>query len=86
MTHDPEIAKGYDRDPFHFGHITVGWLFAILDSQTKMLDRARDIQGPLFCIVAGDDRVVSKDAAERFTALSDIGRVATTGDRVAKRA
>lgn len=66
LTHDVEAARSYDRDPLRFGHATAGWLFAVFDSQNKMLDRATDLRGPLFCIAAGDDRVVSNEATEQF--------------------
>jgi alpha-beta hydrolase superfamily lysophospholipase len=66
LTHDPAIAKSYDRDPLRFGHATAGWLFAVFDAQDEMLHRAADLQRPLFCIAAGDDRVVSNAATERF--------------------
>ncbi|HEX3596712.1 MAG TPA: alpha/beta fold hydrolase, partial [Polyangiaceae bacterium] len=66
MTHDPNAAKSYDADPYHFGHVTMGWVFAILESQSKTLERAEQFDTPLFCIAAGDDRVVSNAATERF--------------------
>jgi acylglycerol lipase len=66
MTHDTEVARRYDKDPLRFGHVTAGFIVAALDAQTEMLDRARDFAGPLYCIVAGDDRIVSNAATERF--------------------
>ena len=66
LTHDAAIAKSYDHDPLRFGHATAGWLFAVFDAQDQMLDRAADLRRPLFCIAAGDDRVVSNAATERF--------------------
>jgi alpha-beta hydrolase superfamily lysophospholipase len=66
MTHNPDVAKGYDKDPFHFGHVTVGWFFAVMEAQSKVLDRAGELVDPFFCIAAGDDRVVSTEAARLF--------------------
>ena len=66
MTHDAELARQYDKDPLRFGHITAGFLLAVLEEQTEILARARDLSGPLYCIVAGEDRVVSNAATERF--------------------
>ncbi len=70
MTHDTAIAENYDRDPYRFGHVTVGWFFAMLDAQRDVLARAGAIEGPLFCIAAGDDRVVSLAETERFFELA----------------
>ena len=66
MTHDANIAASYDRDPYHFGHVTIGFFFAVLDAQNEALDRAPELAVPLFCIAAGEDRVVDLAATERF--------------------
>ncbi|HEX4337047.1 MAG TPA: alpha/beta hydrolase [Polyangiaceae bacterium] len=66
MTHDEKVVQSYDRDPYHFNHVTIGWFFAMLESQKRVLERASALQGPLFCIAAGDDRVVSNRATEQF--------------------
>ncbi|HVW26281.1 MAG TPA: lysophospholipase [Polyangiaceae bacterium] len=66
MTHDPRAAASYDRDEYHFGHITMGFFFAALEAQNDVLERARAIRQPLFCIAAGEDRVVDVEATKRF--------------------
>jgi len=66
MTHDEKIAKNYDRDPYHFGHVTMGFFFATLAAQSEVLERANELRLPLFCIAAGDDRVVDVTTTEQF--------------------
>lgn len=66
MTHDRIAATSYDRDEYHFGHVTTGFFFAALDAQTEVLERAPQMRTPLFCIAAGDDRVVDVAATRSF--------------------
>lgn len=70
LTHDPEIASSYDRDPLGFHHVTAGWFVAVVAAQREALALAPRMSVPAFCIAAGDDRVVSTAATERvFGAL-----------------
>jgi alpha-beta hydrolase superfamily lysophospholipase len=66
MTHDAEIVKGYDADPLRFSHVTVGWFGQVSLAQAEVMERARMLTTPCFCIAAGDDRVVSVAAIRRF--------------------
>ncbi len=69
-THDAAIARAYDEDPLSFHHVTAGWFVAISAAQRDALDRAPTLFVPLFCIAAGEDRVVSLRATKRFFALA----------------
>jgi lysophospholipase len=66
MSHDAERVKAYDQDPLGFHHVTVGWFLEIQRTHAGSLDVARRISVPVFCIAAGDDRIVSTDATRRF--------------------
>ena len=66
MTHDAELAKSYDTDPLHFGHITLGWFAAVTAAQASLFRDAFALSVPIFCIAAGDDRAASVDATRRF--------------------
>jgi alpha-beta hydrolase superfamily lysophospholipase len=70
MTHDPRAATSYDRDEYHFGHITMGFFFAAQYAQNEVLERANELRQPLFCIAAGEDRVVDVNATRRFFELA----------------
>jgi len=69
-THDAEIARRYDEDPLGFRHVTIGWFLAVGAAQRELLSRAPELRTPLFCIAAGDDRLVSLEATRRFFALA----------------
>lgn len=66
ISHDPEIVARYDSDPLGFHHVTARWFTETSRAQTEALQHANRITLPLFCIAAGDDRVVSVDATRRW--------------------
>jgi alpha-beta hydrolase superfamily lysophospholipase len=66
MTHDENIVKAYDSDPLRFSHVTVGWFNEVSRAQADLMERARTLTAPCFCIAAGDDRAVSVAATRRF--------------------
>jgi alpha-beta hydrolase superfamily lysophospholipase len=69
-TRNTEIAARYDEDPLRFKHVTIGWFNAISQAQRDLLSRAPELRTRLFCVAAGDDRVVSLEATRRFFALA----------------
>lgn len=66
ISHDPEIVARYDSDPLGFHHVTARWFTETSHAQTDAFQNAHRITLPLFCIAAGDDRVVSVDATRRW--------------------
>jgi lysophospholipase len=66
MCHDPAVVARYDTDTLRFNHVTVGWFVAIGRAQEELLARAPALRTPVYCIAAGDDRVVSLDATRRL--------------------
>jgi alpha-beta hydrolase superfamily lysophospholipase len=65
LTHDAALASTYDHDPHHFDHVTVGWFEQVRQAQEILQTRAAELTLPVFCIAAGDDRVVSVPAVRR---------------------
>jgi alpha-beta hydrolase superfamily lysophospholipase len=65
LTHDPELAAGYDTDPLGFHHATAGWFIEAERAQVQLLDVAPRLRCPVLLLAAGDDRVASTDAARR---------------------
>lgn len=66
MCHDPAVVARYDSDPLRFDHVTVGWFVTIGKAQEELFGRAPALRARLYCIAAGDDRVVSVEATRRF--------------------
>lgn len=66
MSHDPNVVARYDSDPLGFHHVTARWFTETSRAQTEAFQNANRITLPLFCIAAGDDRVVSVDATRRL--------------------
>jgi lysophospholipase len=66
MCHSPDVVARYDTDPLRFNHITVGWFVAIGRAQEELFARAPALRAPVYCIAAGDDRVVSLEATRRL--------------------
>jgi alpha-beta hydrolase superfamily lysophospholipase len=65
LTHDTALATTYDQDPLHFGHVTVGWFNQVSKAQEALPAKARSLTLPVYCIAAGDDRVVDVAATRR---------------------
>jgi len=66
VCHDPAVVARYDTDPLRFNHVTVGWFVATEKAQEELFARAPALRSPIYCIAAGDDRLVSLDATRRF--------------------
>jgi len=65
LTHDAALAATYDQDPLHFDHVTVGWFDQVGRAQDRVRDRAPRLELPVFCIAAGEDRVVAVEETRR---------------------
>ncbi len=68
LTHDPEAAAAYDRDPLITRNIPVNILLDLHDAGTRLLSDAGAITTPTLLIGAGTDWVVDLDAQRRFFA------------------
>jgi alpha-beta hydrolase superfamily lysophospholipase len=44
----------------------MGFFFAVQDAQNEVMERASQVRQPLFCIAAGEDRVVDVGATKQF--------------------
>jgi alpha-beta hydrolase superfamily lysophospholipase len=66
MCHDAAVVARYDTDQLRFNHVTVGWFVAISRAQEELFARVPALRAPVYCIAAGDDRVVSLDATRRL--------------------
>jgi acylglycerol lipase len=69
-THDVEIARAYDADPLGFKFVRAGWFLEIMQAHRELFASASRFRLPLFCIAAGEDRLVSTPATERFFAVA----------------
>lgn len=66
LTHDPEQAEAYRRDPLISRNIAVGILLGMHDTATRILDDAGAIRTPTLILAAGSDWVVKTSAQRRF--------------------
>ncbi|OQW47267.1 MAG: hypothetical protein A4S09_15855 [Proteobacteria bacterium SG_bin7] len=66
LTHDEAIYKTYDRDPLRHDKISLALYLGMIDSFNFVLLNASKIHVPIFIQLAGDDKVTSRKAAERF--------------------
>ena len=66
LTHDPEMAKDYDRDPLISKNIAVNILLGLFDTSSRLMADAGAIRVPALTLSAGSDWVVSRPAQQRF--------------------
>lgn len=69
-THDVEIARAYDTDPLGFKFVRAGWFLEITAAHRELFASAPRFRVPLFCIAAGEDRLVSTPAIQRFFSVA----------------
>ncbi len=66
LTHDPEQAEDYRRDPLIFRRIAVKMLLDLHDTSTRLLADAGAVTVPLLVLAAGKDWLVQESAQRRF--------------------
>jgi len=66
LTHDPEQADLYTRDPLISRAIAVNILIDLHDTSTRLMADAGSIRTPVLLLAAGSDRVVKLSAQRRF--------------------
>lgn len=65
MTHDPEKARAYDRDPLVFKNATARWFTEARSAQERVLANAPKLLLPLYVAFGTADPVASMTAAKR---------------------
>jgi alpha-beta hydrolase superfamily lysophospholipase len=68
LTHDAARAALYDADPLRFRFVTARWFTETQKAQLEAMESAHSLRLPVYCLAAGDDRIVSVQATERFLA------------------
>jgi alpha-beta hydrolase superfamily lysophospholipase/SAM-dependent methyltransferase len=66
LTHDPEMAADYDRDPLISKNIAVNILLGLFDTSSRLMADAGAIRVPALTLGAGSDWVVDGAAQRRF--------------------
>lgn len=66
LTHDPDQAEAYNRDPLIFPQIAVNMLLDVHHAAKRVLDDAAAINVPLMVLAAGSDWVVREAPQRRF--------------------
>ena len=66
LSHDPQIARDYQRDPLVHHRVTLRAAAALQTSMRQALDDARQIRPPTLLLYGAEDRVVSIAACQRF--------------------
>jgi alpha-beta hydrolase superfamily lysophospholipase len=66
LSHDLEIVKSYDKDPFRHNRISPRLYLDFLETFPKIYNSASRLQLPCLIQFAGDDRLVDKNATLKF--------------------
>src|SRR5207247_1531157 len=66
LSHDMQIVNTYRHDPLRHEKISPNLYLGMLENFESAFKNADKIKIPLLMQLAGDDRVVSRPAAERF--------------------
>ncbi len=66
LSRDPQVVSAYERDPLVCSDATARWYSETLATQRAVLAGAARMALPTLVMQAGDDRIVSPDAARRF--------------------
>ncbi|HTM44204.1 MAG TPA: lysophospholipase [Polyangiaceae bacterium] len=71
LTHDPEKKAECDADTLRTSAVTARFFTEVERVQRLTLSTAKDVRLPVYCLAAGDDRVVSVKTTERW--FADLG-------------
>ncbi|MCB0349224.1 MAG: lysophospholipase, partial [Bdellovibrionales bacterium] len=66
LSHDLEVIKSYDSDPFRHNRISPKLYLDFLETFPKVFEAAHRIQLPALIQFAGDDRIVDKVSTLKF--------------------
>ncbi len=66
LTHDSQVVEETKRDPLYVRRATARWYQETLKAQAETLRRAPEFRYPLLMQQAGEDLIVSKEAAKKF--------------------
>lgn len=66
LSHEPTVLQNYDHDPLRHDKISVSLYLGILENIKFVQESAGEMRWPLLLQLAGQDRIVSTPAAERF--------------------
>lgn len=68
LSHDPAWVENFETDPLVFHHATARWFTETQSAQRLALSGAESQMPPMLLMLAGQDRMVSNDAARRIHA------------------
>lgn len=66
LTHDVERARAIDADPLRIRRVTARWFTETRAAQRELAARVAEVDLPVFCLQAEDDRVASAEASRRI--------------------
>lgn len=66
LTRDEAVYKTYDRDPLRHDRISLALYLGMIDTFNSALLNASKIKIPMLMQLAGEDKITSRKAAERF--------------------
>jgi lysophospholipase len=66
LSRSPEVVANFFRDPLIHHVATAGWFASVLRTQAALRAMASQLQVPTLLLVAGQDRIVSTEAALAF--------------------
>lgn len=66
LSHDPEVVAGYPKDIMRHDKISPALYFGMLETMAEVNNHELHLNVPILMQLAGDDRVVSRVAAEEF--------------------
>jgi len=69
LTHDPVFSESRLTDPLIKSCVTPNWVSEIVKERKKAFEEISHIHLPMAMFQAGDERVVSREEAERFMGL-----------------
>jgi alpha-beta hydrolase superfamily lysophospholipase len=66
LSHDPEVVRAYDADPYVRGKITPRLLVDVIDAGQWALARAGELGVPVLLLHGDADEITSHGASQRF--------------------
>lgn len=66
LSHDPNVCRGYDEDPLVHRKRSARFFVEFVKACTKTVNEPQRLKIPSLFLQAGDDRIVSVEALEKF--------------------
>ena len=66
LSHDPDICRAYDNDPLVHRRRTVRFFTEFMKTSADTFKHPERLTAPALILQAGDDKIVSSAAAEKF--------------------